>query len=212
MEKEETDILAYLQAQDPVLARLIAHYGGLEIRPDGEKVYERLVTHIISQMLSNRVADVLTDRFTDLVGDITPENVISHSPEELRAIGISGRKAEYILQLSEDTLNGRYDFSSLSEMDDQEVVAFLTQIKGVGRWTAEMIAEFTLGRPDIFSYDDVALQNGLKKAYGFKTLSRKRFERCRKKFRPYCSTASLYFYRLNDDPQWRRVAETLKDG
>ena len=113
-------------------------------------------------------------------------------------------EAEYIIELSNSILEGKYDFSLLDEMSDDDAIKYLVQIKGVGKWTAEMIVEFTMGRLDIFSYDDVALQNGIKKAHGFKTLSKQRFERLRKKYSPYCSVASVYYYAHNDDKsEWR---------
>jgi DNA-3-methyladenine glycosylase II len=190
-----------LSQRDETLKKLIQRYGKLDGGTVSD-IYTALVFHIISQMLSNHVADVITERFVSLVGKVTPQAVCARSADEIRSTGISRKKAEYILQLSQDVLSGKYDFAKLKNMSDDEVIAFLMKIKGVGRWTAEMITEFTLGRLNIFSYDDMALQNGMKKAYGFKTLSRTRFERYRRKFSPYCSVASLYFYMANDDQDW----------
>jgi DNA-3-methyladenine glycosylase II len=201
--------MAYLSQKDEVMKELIRHYGKLEAGHVSD-VYQSLVFHIIGQMLSNKVADVMTARFVKLVGKVTPSRVLAKSAEEIRSIGISSRKAEYILQLSQDVQDDKYDFSTLKDKTDDEVIAYLLQIRGVGRWTAEMITEFTLGRINVFSYDDVALQNGMKKAYDFKTLSKKRFERYRKKFSPYCSVASLYFYAVNDDPEWERNSQPGK--
>lgn len=135
----------------------------------------------------------------NLVGEITPENVLQVGKEAIRECGISLKKAEYILDLSNSVVDEVYDFSGLESMGDDEAVKYLMQIKGVGKWTAEMIVEFTMGRINIFSYDDVALQNGIKKAHGFKTLSKMRFERLRKLYAPYCSVASIYYYAYNDD-------------
>lgn len=97
---------------------------------------------------------------------------------------MSARKAEYILALSRDVKEGKYDFSRLDSMTDGEAIAYLMKIKGVGRWTAEMIAEFSLGRKDIFSYDDMALRNGIVKAHGFKTLSKNALKDCAKSILP----------------------------
>ena len=90
----------------------------------------------------------------------------------------------------------------MKNLSDNEIINYLRQIKGVGLWTAEMISLFSLGKNNIFSYDDVALRNGIMKAKGFKTLSKKRFEMLRKKYSPYCSFASLYFYKVNDDKEY----------
>ena len=162
-------------------------------------IFADLVSDIVGQMLSNRVAEVIVGRLRALAGGLTPEKLLAKTLEEIKNCGMSARKAEYILALSRDVKEGKYDFSRLDSMTDGEAIAYLMKIKGVGRWTAEMIAEFSLGRKDIFSYDDMALRNGIVKAHGFKTLSKKRFERLRKKYSPYASVASLYYYRLNDE-------------
>ena len=190
--------MEYLAGKDPVMAKLIAHYGHFE-RGVEQTVFSSLVTHIVSQMLSNKVGVVLNGRLHTLVGDYTPDHILQQTPAAIKGIGISQRKADYIVHLAKETADGNYDFDVLSSMTDDEVVAYLCQIPGVGEWTAEMIAEFTLGRLDIFSYGDAALRGGMMKAHGFKTLSKLRFERYRKKYTPYCSVASLYYYALNDD-------------
>ena len=168
----------YLAGKDPVMAKLIAHYGHFK-RGVEETVFSSLVTHIVSQMLSNKVGAVLNGRLHTLVGEYTPESILQQTPAAIKGIG--------------------YDFDAVSGMTDEEVVAYLCKIPGVGTWTAEMIAEFTLGRLDIFSYGDAALRGGMVKAHGFKTLSKMRFERYLKKYTPYCSVASLYYYAVNDD-------------
>lgn len=192
--------MEYLAGKDPVMAKLIAHYGHFE-RGATQTVFSSLVTHIVSQMLSNKVGAVLNGRLHALVGEYTPEHLLQQPPAAIKGIGISQRKADYIVGLAEKTADGRYDLDVLSGMTDEEVVAYLCRIPGVGTWTAEMIAEFTLGRLDIFSYGDAALRGGMVKAHGFKTLSKLRFERYRKKYTPYCSVASLYYYAVNDDEE-----------
>lgn len=190
--------MQYISDKDPVMAKLVQHFGHLE-QGHISNVYISLVIHIISQMLSNKIADIIVGRFIEACGEITPEHVQRLSVEDIRKCGISYKKAESIIDLTNKTLCGEYDFSQLNKMSDDEVISYLMKIKGVGQWTAEMIAEFTLGRLNIFSYLDVALQNGIKKAHGYKTLSKQRFERIRKKYSPYCSVASLYYYALNDE-------------
>ena len=190
----------YLAGKDPVMAKLIAHYGHFK-RGVEQTVFSSLITHIVSQMLSNKVGAVLNGRLHALVGAYTPEGILRQTPAAIKGIGISRRKADYIVGLARGTADGRYDFDGLEGMTDAEVVAYLCQIPGVGKWTAEMIAEFTLGRLDIFSYGDAALRGGMVKAHGFKTLSKLRFERYRKKYTPYCSVASLYYYAVNDDDE-----------
>ena len=181
-----------------MMKELVDHYGMLE-KGRVTDVYTSLVFHIIGQMLANTVSEVLISRFITLVGEVSPERVADVDLDSIRDCGISRKKAEYIIDLSKNVVEKVYDFSALDKMTDDEAVKYLMQIKGVGKWTAEMIVEFTLGRLNIFSYDDVALQNGIKKAHGFKTLSKKRFERLRKMYSPYCSVASVYYYVHNDD-------------
>lgn len=194
----DTKEMQYISDKHPVMKTLVEHYGMLQMGKVKD-IYTSLVLHIISQMLANSVSETLIKRFINLVGEITPENVLRVGKEAIRECGISLKKAEYILELSNSVVEGGYDFSGLESMSDDEAVKHLMQIKGVGKWTAEMIVEFTMGRLNIFSYDDVALQNGIKKAHGFKTLSKMRFERLRKLYAPYCSVASVYYYAYNDD-------------
>lgn len=194
----DTKEMIYISNKHPVMKALVDHYGKLKMGKISD-VYMSLILHIISQMLANSVSDALIKRFLALVGEINPENVLSVGADAIRECGISRKKAEYILELSNSILENRYDFSLLDAMSDDEAVKYLMQIKGVGKWTAEMIVEFTLGRLNIFSYEDVALQNGIKKAHGFKTLSKLRFDRLRKTYSPYCSVASVYYYAYNDD-------------
>lgn len=194
----DTKEMQYISDKHPVMKMLVEHYGKLQMGKIKD-IYTSLVLHIISQMLANSVSEALIKRFLDLVGEITPENVLRVGKEAIRECGISLKKAEYILNLSNSVVEEEYDFSRLESMGDDEAVKYLMQIKGVGKWTAEMIVEFTMGRLNIFSYDDVALQNGIKKAHSFKTLSKIRFERLRKLYAPYCSVASVYYYAYNDD-------------
>ena len=198
MAASEEEVRAFVAGKDPVMKELVERFGRLEIRVSGD-IFADLVSDIVGQMLSNRVAEVIVGRLRALAGGLTPEKLLAKTLEEIKNCGMSARKAEYILALSRDVKEGKYDFSRLDSMTDGEAIAYLMKIKGVGRWTAEMIAEFSLGRKDIFSYDDMALRNGIVKAHGFKTLSKKRFERLRKKYSPYASVASLYYYRLNDE-------------
>lgn len=133
------------------------------------------------------------------MGEFTPPHWRRIRREEIKSCGISrAQSGSGILALAQDTLEGKYDFSSLETLSDEKVIEFLTQIKGVGRWTAEMIAEFSLGRKNVFSETDVALRNGIMQAHGYKTLSKRRFAALKKKYSPYCSVASLYYYELND--------------
>jgi len=190
--------MEYVASKDKIMSRLIDHYGHID-RGKNTDIFSSLVEHIIGQLLSNKAAKVLNNRFRNKFEEITAERLAPITVDELRSCGISRPKATAIHELSNGVISGKYDFSSLKSMSDEEVVQYLMQIKGVGRWTAEMIAEFTLGRLNIFCYQDVALKNGIIKAHGFNTLSELRFNRLKKKYSPYTTVASLYYYELNDD-------------
>ena len=172
--------LDHITGRDPVMKTLAERFGYLE-KGMTEDVFVALVESIVGQMLSNKAAGTLCGRLKNIVGEFTPAALAAHSAEEIKSCGISRRKAECILALAQDTLEGKYDFSSLETLSDEKVIEFLTQIKGVGRWTAEMIAEFSLGRKNVFSETDVALRNGIMQAHGYKTLSKRRFAALKKK-------------------------------
>lgn len=188
----------YISTKDSKLGFYIKKCGFLKTEIF-EDIFESLVSNIIGQMLSNKVARVIYDRFLALVGEIKPETIIKKTDEELRSVGMSYKKAEYIKSLSLMVINKEIDLCTLNRLDDYDLIKYLTKIKGIGKWTAEMIAIFSLGRINIFSYDDAALRSGILKVHKeFKTLSKKRFEELRKLYSPYCTVASLYYYYVND--------------
>jgi len=198
------EIEQYLISKDQELQGLFDAYGLLSYSRE-ENVYESIVYHIVEQMLSIHAARTIYGRLSNLCGGaVTADAICSLNKEDMRQCGISYSKVKYIQEFSLDYKNGKFNFNSLKEMTDYEVILYLKKINGVGLWTAEMIALFTLGRANVFSYDDVALRNGIMKAKGYKTLSKKRFECLRKKYSPYCSYISLYFYKCNDDKGWKK--------
>ena len=151
------------------MANLVFKYGYIE-KGLTTDIFTSLVFHIIGQMFSNSAAETITARLVAKVGKITPENISLLSFEKIRECGISSRKTQYIKGLADDVLANRISLTDLTELSDEEIIDRLIKIKGVGRWTAEMICEFTLGRLNVFSFDDVALKNGIQKAHGYKTL------------------------------------------
>jgi DNA-3-methyladenine glycosylase II len=197
--KTTNNIMNYLKNKDEEFSIFEKKYGLIEYDLYDD-VFESVVLNIVGQMLSNKAASKIYERLVKICnGKITAENINKVDSEDMRKCGISYSKINYIKEFALRYSNNEYDFSNIIDMTDEEVIKKLREIKGVGLWTAEMLALFTLGRENIFSYDDVALRNGIMKAKGYKTLSKKRFEGLRKKYTPYCSFASLYFYRINDD-------------
>ncbi len=195
------EIIEYLIEKDNTFEMLFNQYGLISIELNNN-LFESVIMNIVGQMLSKKVADKMYDRLLLLCDcKLTPDSIESITRDDIRSCGISFSKADFIKEFASKYANDEYDFSSLDELNDNDTVKCLRQIKGVGTWTAEMLALFALGKPNIFSYDDVALKNGIMKSKGYKTLSKRRFESLRKKYSPYCSFASLYFYRFNDDEE-----------
>ena len=192
------EMMDYIKSKDSKLGVFMDKYGFIEIGIDGD-VFSSIVSSIISQMLSNKVADIIQTRFEKLLGDVTPQNVLRIDDDEIRKCGISYSKINYIKGFARMVLNGEIDLASIYDMSDEEIIKYLTKIKGVGKWTAEMIATFSLGRLNIFSFDDVALRAGIMKVHTeFKSLSKTRFERLKKLYSPYCTVAAIYYYHVND--------------
>lgn len=191
------DSLDYLSRQDAVLGEIIQKYGvlDLELRDD---LFSSLVSTIIGQQLSNKAADTITARVRQAVGDFTAKNFVSADASELRKCGVSNQKLSYIIELADKILSGEIDLESVKLLDDDKLITSLQKIKGIGKWSAEMTALFSLGRMNIFCYDDVALRNAVMKFHNYKTLSPHRFEILRNKYKPYCSIASVYYYHAYD--------------
>ena len=115
----------------------------------------------------------------------------------MQSLGISFRKAEYITDFAKKVHTGEFDLISIGEKPDEEVILELSALKGIGVWTAEMLLLFCLQRPNVFSYGDLAILRGMRMVYRHKEIDRARFERYRKRFSPYCSIASLYFWAVS---------------
>lgn len=197
--KTSKKIISYLISKDKIFDHLNKKYGLIQ-RSLFADIFESIIFTIVGQMLSKNVGLKIYKRFLDLMGGkLNPEKIIKLKDTDIRNCGMAYSKVRYIKEFTQDYLDGKYDFASLDEMTDEQVIHFFRRIKGVGQWTAEMLALFSLGRKNIFSYDDVALRNGIIKAKNLKSLSKHRFELLRKKYSPYCSYASLYFYTVNDD-------------
>lgn len=188
----------FIANKDLKLKPYVEKYGLLRMGKEDD-IFTSLVYHIIGQMLSNKVAYTLCSRFKECVGVISPKSILNVSDNKIRECGISGRKVEYIKTLCLSILDNKIDLIKLESMTDEKFVKYLTQIKGIGVWTAEMIACFSLGRLNIFCYEDAALRLGIMKVHKeFKTLSEKRFNKLKKLYSPYCSVAASYYYHVND--------------
>jgi len=192
------DIIDYLIKQDTCFQSLYDKFGIIEYGDEGT-VFESIVFTIVGQMLSNKAASTIYGRIAAVLKDITPVTMLQADTDALRRCGSSYAKIKYIKNFASMWVNHELDFDSLAYKTDQEVITYLTRIDGIGLWTAEMIALFTLGRQNIFSFNDVALKSGILIAHPeYKSLNKHRFEMLRKKYSPFCSYVSLYFYKLRD--------------
>jgi len=194
--------ISHLRKSDPLLAAVIDRVGPclIEYR---EPEFATLVRSIVYQQLSGRVASVIFERFLNLLPrqKLTPRAVLALSLADLRSAGLSGAKAAYILDLAEKSEARLIKFHELAALSDQEVIAMLTQVKGVGVWTAHMFLIFALQRPDILPVGDLGVRSAIRKVYGLEELPKPaEVERIAATWRPYCSVAAWYLWRSLDGP------------
>jgi len=193
--------ILHLKKADPVLASIIERVGPYRIQ-FRDPAFSTLVRSIVYQQLSGRVAFRIFERLRDLVPDreVTAEAVLALTVEQMRACGLSGQKTRYIRDLAERTFAGEVDFSLLPGMNDDEVIAALTQVKGVGVWTAHMFLIFALQRPDVLPVGDLGVRTAMRKAYRMRALPKPaRMEKIARAWRPWCSVASWYLWRSLDN-------------
>ena len=183
----------YLKEKDPKMAEVIERIGHID-RPADEDLFSSVVTSIIGQQISTKAQQTICRRMEDRYGTVTPEKIESASEEELQSLGMTFRKVSYIKDFAHKICCGAFDLDAVAAMSDEEAIRALSSLKGIGVWTAEMILLFCLQRPDIFSYDDLAIQRGLRMIYHHRKVTRQQFEKYRRRFSPYCTAASLYIW------------------
>ena len=190
-------------SKDKKLKKLIDEQGEIKLRRH-TNIPLRLCASIMSQQLSVKVAEVIYRRFLNLYGknEPTPEDIYTTPNETLRGIGLSNSKVSYVKNVAKFAIDNGMDEKMLSKMSDDEVIEYLIPIKGVGRWTVEMLLIFTLGREDIFAIDDLGVQNGMIKHYKLDSTNKKQFrEQMVKKslkWSPYRSFVCLHFWGWKD--------------
>jgi len=169
-----------------------------------KKVYLHLCGSIMSQQLSTKVADVIWKRFLALYEKHpTPEEIVNTPFATLRAIGLSNAKVNYVQNVARFAIEQGMEWKQLTRMSNEEVTEHLIQIKGVGRWTTEMILMFALGREDVFAVDDLGIQNAMIKLYKLDNTDKKQLRedmlRISKKWSPYRTYACLHLWRWKDN-------------
>ena len=188
--------LAYLRRKDKRLAAVIDRIGPVERTADPD-LFSAVVHHIIGQQISMKAQATIWQRMQDTLGSVSAETILAAGVPALQALGMTFRKAEYLTDLAGRIVDGSFDLEAVRSMDDAEAIRALSSLRGIGVWTAEMILLFCLQRPDIFSYDDLAIRRGLRMVYRHRRIDRALFEKYRRRFHPYGSVASLYLWAVS---------------
>lgn len=191
--EKETD---YLKSKCKKLAFVIDKIGHIERCVDKD-LFSAVVHHIVGQQISTKAQATIWQRIEDCLTVVNADTVLNAGVEKLQSFGISFKKAEYITDFANKVKNNEFDLDSISQKSDEEVIKELSSLKGVGVWTAEMLLLFCLERKNVFSYDDLAVQRGLRMVYHHKKITKPLFEKYKKRFSPYCSVASLYFWAVS---------------
>jgi DNA-3-methyladenine glycosylase II len=212
MSFEATDVrkaVRRLSAVDPILGTVIRRVGPfmLQVERGG---YEIVVRSILSQQISTAAARTIRTRLQELLPGkkIQPKSIDALSDDQLQLAGISKQKRGYLRDLTRCTLDGTINFRRIAARSDEEAIAELIQVKGVGRWTAQMYLLFSLGRPDVFAVDDLGLQNAIKSLYSLTDKpKRSELEQIAVNWAPHRSVASWYLWRAID----QKVIVTVQD-
>lgn len=185
-----------LSRNDEVLHEIINEFDDLELVSRGD-IFYTLIRSVIGQQISVKAASTVWSRFCERVGDIEPKNILSADIEVLRSCGLSQRKAEYVIGISESWSD--YDSLEWKEMCDEEIIQELIKLRGVGKWTAEMILIFTMLRPDVFPIGDIGMIRGIEKSYNSgERMSRDELYAISEKWKPWRTVACCFMWRTVD--------------
>jgi DNA-3-methyladenine glycosylase II len=189
--------LAHLSTTDPVMRHLITSVGPFALKPRRNR-FHTLVRAIVSQQISTKAAASILGRLEALVEPegLSPESVLPLSLAQLRKVGLSSQKQVYLRDLAERVHTRQVRLDLLGRLPDEDVIAELIQVKGIGRWTAQMFLIFTLGRADVFPHDDLGVRTAIKRFYGLDELPDKETaHRITELWRPYATVGSWYCWR-----------------
>ncbi|MBC8535882.1 DNA-3-methyladenine glycosylase 2 family protein [Clostridiales bacterium BX7] len=185
--------LDYLRSRDRILGVAIDRIGPVrrEVNPD---LFSALVNSIVGQQISTKAQTTIWRRICDEMGCVTPAQVLARGPEGMQRFGISMRKAQYICAAAERVRSGEFDIGTLAGLPDDEVCRVLSAMPGIGVWTAEMLMTFSMQRPDIVSFGDLAIQRGIRMLYRHRKVTPELFRRYRRRWSPCGTVASLYLW------------------
>lgn len=187
----------HLRKTDLTMKAVIKAVGPFTLRPNRDR-FGVLARSIVSQQISTAAANTISERLLEASGGgpLTPAGILALTPDQLRACGLSGRKAEYLCDLASQIESGSIELNQLGRCDDETVIDRLTEVKGIGRWTAQMFLMFSLGRLDVVAHDDLGLKTAIKNLYGLEEHpDREAFETVASPWRPFATVASWYCWR-----------------
>ena len=191
------DAVDYLRKRDKKLAAAIDAVGHVYREMDEPDLFSSVVHCIVGQQVSAAAQATVWARMRDALGEVTPAAVNAATVDELQACGTTFKKAAYIKGFAEKVDSGEFDLAAVEHMPDDQAIAALRALPGIGTWTAEMLLLFTLGRPDILSFGDLAIHRGMRMVYHHRKVTREMFERYRRRYSPYGSVASLYLWAIS---------------
>jgi DNA-3-methyladenine glycosylase II len=188
--------IRHLKKADPILAAIIGSVGPFRL-VTRESTFETLVRSIVYQQVSGRAAASIFAKLSAAVGpSFSPRALLRLTPEELRECGLSAQKAAYVRDLAERVVKRQLNIKKLPAMTDDEIIDTLTQVKGIGVWTAHMFLIFALQRPNVFPIGDLGVQNAIRRAYQLKDTPKPAdLLRISQSWHPYCSVATWYLWR-----------------
>jgi DNA-3-methyladenine glycosylase II len=189
----------HLKKSDPVLAAIIERVGPVRIQPR-PATFWALARSVVFQQLNGKAATTIFNRLEQAAGgELTPASLLTLSDEQLRAVGLSKQKSAYLRDLAQKSYSGELDFALLPAMSDEEIIAHLTQIKGIGTWTAQMFLMFALQRPNVLPTGDYGIRAAIMKHYRKRKLPTPRqMEKLARPWHPYCTYACWYLWRSLD--------------
>lgn len=189
------ETIAHLSKHDPRLAEIITQIGHVHREVDSN-LCSAVIHHIIGQQISTKAQATIWSRIHDEIDEITPGTLLEVGEKRLQSLGMTFRKARYIMSFAEKMSSGEFDLNSVRHMDDADAIVALKSLDGIGTWTAEMILLFCLERPNILSYGDLAIQRGLRMVYHHRRITPDLYRRYLRRYTPYASTASLYLWEV----------------
>jgi DNA-3-methyladenine glycosylase II len=188
----------HLMKRDRVMKKLIPKHSGVSLQSRGD-AFMTLARSIVGQQISVKAAQSVWDRFAKLPRKMVPAQVLKLKVDDMRAAGLSARKVEYLVDLALHFANNQVHVAAWAEMEDEDIIAELVAIRGIGRWTAEMFLIFHLMRPNILPLDDLGLQSGISRCYfSGEPVSRSEIREVAASWAPFCSVATWYIWRSLD--------------